>query len=65
MLNHKQSVKSGDSDNHEAQASAHYWKNLFPPAWQFFRHREGPPPNNLLNYGYAIIRATMARALAG
>jgi len=65
MLNLKQSVKSGDSDNHEAQASAHYWKNLFPPAWQFFRHREGPPPNNLLNYGYAIIRATMARALAG
>lgn len=65
MLNLKQTVKSGDSDNHEAQASAYYWKHLFPPAWQFFRHREGPPPNNLLNYGYAIIRATMARALAG
>jgi CRISPR-associated protein Cas1 len=65
LLNLKQKVKSGDSDNHEAQASAHYWKNLFPPAWQFFRHREGPPPNNLLNYGYAIIRATMARALTG
>ncbi len=59
------SVKSGDSNNHEAQASAYYWKNLFPTAWQFFRHREGPPPNNLLNYGYAIIRATMARALTG
>lgn len=65
MLNLAQKVKSGDSDNHEAQASAHYWKNIFPPAWQFFRHREGPPPNNLLNYGYAIVRATMARALAG
>lgn len=65
MLNLAMKVKSGDSDNHEAQASAHYWKNIFPPAWQFFRHREGPPPNNLLNYGYAIIRATMARALAG
>lgn len=65
LLNLKQKVKSGDGDNHEAQASAHYWKNLFPPAWQFFRHREGPPPNNLLNYGYAIIRATMARALTG
>lgn len=65
MLNLAQKVKSGDSDNHEAQASAHYWKNIFPPAWQFFRHKEGPPPNNLLNYGYAIIRATMARALAG
>ena len=65
LLNLKQRVKSGDSDNHEAQASAHYWKNIFPPASQFFRHREGPPPNNLLNYGYAIIRATMARALTG
>lgn len=65
LKNLQQSVKSGDSNNHEAQASAYYWKNLFPPAWQFFRHREGPPPNNLLNYGYAIIRATMARALTG
>lgn len=65
LLNLKQAVKSGDSHNHEAQASAHYWKHLFPAVWQFFRHREGPPPNNLLNYGYAIIRATMARALTG
>ncbi|MFN4006410.1 MAG: type II CRISPR-associated endonuclease Cas1 [Chitinophagaceae bacterium] len=60
-----QQVKSGDSDNYEAQAAAHYWQNLFPVAWQFFRKREGPPPNNLLNYGYAIIRATMARAIVG
>lgn len=65
ICNLKLKVKSGDSDNHEAQAAAYYWKNLFPPAWLFFRHREGPPPSNLLNYGYAIIRATMARALAG
>jgi CRISPR-associated protein Cas1 len=36
-----------------------------PIAWQFFRKREGPPPNNLLNYGYAIVRATMARAIVG
>jgi CRISPR-associated protein Cas1 len=65
LANLKQAVKSGDADNHEAQASAHYWKHIFPNAWHFFRHREGPPPNNLLNYGYAIIRATMARALTG
>ncbi|MBX2931220.1 MAG: type II CRISPR-associated endonuclease Cas1 [Chitinophagaceae bacterium] len=58
-------VKSGDSDNREAVASAHYWQNIFPAAWQFFRKREGPPPNNLLNYGYAIIRACMARAITG
>ncbi len=58
-------VKSGDSDNREAVASAYYWQNLFPASWQFFRKREGPPPNNLLNYGYAIIRACMARAITG
>lgn len=65
MTNQAAAVKSGDTGNHEAIASAHYWKNLFPASWQFFRHREGPPPNNLLNYGYAIICATMARALTG
>lgn len=58
-------VKSGDAGNHEAIAAAHYWQNLLPSAWQFFRKRDGPPPNNLLNYGYAILRATMARAIAG
>jgi CRISPR-associated protein Cas1 len=46
-------------------AAAYYWQHLFPDAWQFFRKREGPPPNNLLNYGYAILRATVARALTG
>jgi CRISPR-associated protein Cas1 len=58
-------VKSGDGDNNEAIAAAHYWQNLFPPAWNFYRKRDGVPPNNLLNYGYAIVRAGMARAIAG
>lgn len=65
LTNLVQSVKSGDADNAEAVAAAYYWNNLFPPAWQFFRKREGPPPNNLLNYGYAILRATVARAITG
>lgn len=65
LINLAAEVKSGDTENHEAVAAAHYWQNLFPPAWQFFRKREGPPPNNLLNYGYAIIRACMARAIVG
>jgi len=60
-----QTVKSGDPDNNEAKAAAYYWSNLFPAAWMFFRKREGPPPNNLLNYGYAILRATVARAIVG
>lgn len=55
-------VKSGDSDNLEARAAAYYWKNLFAIEG-FTRDREGIPPNNLLNYGYAILRAVVARGL--
>lgn len=56
-------VKSGDSGNMEARAAAYYWKNMFPDIVNFTREREGLPPNNLLNYGYAILRAVVARAL--
>lgn len=63
LLNLAKSVKSGDSTNNEAQAAVYYWKNLFPEFLKFSRNREGPPPNNLLNYGYAILRATVARSL--
>ena len=65
LKNLADTVKSGDADNNEAVAAAHYWQNLFPPAWNFYRKRDGMPPNNLLNYGYAIVRAGMARAIAG
>jgi CRISP-associated protein Cas1 len=58
-----QTTKSGDPDNHEAQAAVYYWANLFPPALQFRRKPEGEAPNHLLNYGYAILRAITARAL--
>ena len=58
-------VKSGDSDNLEGRAAAYYWRNLFPDILGFTRDRNGLPPNNLLNYGYAILRAVVARALVG
>lgn len=58
-------VKSGDTENVEAKAAAYYWKNIFPNIKNFVRGREGEPPNNLLNYGYAILRAVIARALVG
>lgn len=58
-------VKSGDSDNCEAKAAVYYWKHLFSEVPDFRRERYGPPPNNLLNYGYAILRALVARALVG
>lgn len=57
------SVKSGDPDNLEARAAAYYWKSLFPEIKDFTREREGIPPNNLLNYGYAVLRAVVARGL--
>lgn len=56
-------VRSGDPDNLEGRAAAYYWKNMFPYVEDFTREREGVSPNNLLNYGYAILRAVVARAL--
>lgn len=56
-------VRSGDPDNLEARAAAYYWKSLFSNIAGFTREREGIAPNNLLNYGYAILRAVVARAL--
>ncbi len=63
MLTLAAEVRSGDVENHEATAAAYYWKNLFPDFLDFRREREGAPPNNLLNYGYAILRAVVARSL--
>jgi CRISP-associated protein Cas1 len=77
MLHWAENVKSGDAENLEARAAVYYWKNLFCEiSWTgdsvigeslktFKREREGAPPNNLLNYGYAILRAIVARSLVG
>lgn len=65
LIELSKAVKSGDIDNYEAQAASFYWKVLFPNAWNFVRHREGAAPNNLLNYGYAILRGVVARSLVG
>ena len=56
-------VKSGDTDNREGAAARIYWNMLFGES--FKRERDGLPPNNLLNYGYTILRAAVARALIG
>lgn len=65
LLNLATQVKSGDAGNLEAKAALYYWDKFFPDFLEFKRQREGPPPNNLLNYGYAIVRAMVARALVG
>ncbi|MCF0165497.1 MAG: type II CRISPR-associated endonuclease Cas1 [Bacteroidales bacterium] len=59
-------VRSGDLDNMEARAAAFYWRNFFDgfdciPS--FSRDPDGVAPNNMLNYGYAILRAIIARSL--
>ncbi len=56
-------VKSGDVDNREGAAAREYWSRLFDDG--FKRDHEGLPPNNLLNYGYTILRAAVARAIIG
>lgn len=57
-----ENVKSGDSDNREGAAARIYWSKYLP---QFTRDRYGFAPNQLLNYGYAILRAATARAIMG
>jgi CRISPR-associated protein Cas1 len=59
-------VLSGDTSNLEGQAARYYWKKVFKNEVENFeRNRTGEPPNNLLNYGYAILRAMVARAIVG
>jgi len=62
MLAWAKDVRSGDADNLEGRAAAYYWRNVFGVP-DFIRAQDGLPPNNLLNYGYSIVRAMMARAL--
>ncbi len=53
-------VGSGDPGNIEAQAARYYWGQLWP---SFRRDDAGDRRNKLLNYGYAVIRSGVARAL--
>lgn len=57
---YKLTVKSGDPTNREGIAAQYYWKHLFE---NFNRERYGKEPNNLLNFGYAVLRSIVARAL--
>ena len=57
-------VKPGDVSNAEAQGARHYWKHFFGP--EFAREKEGAEEglNARLNYGFAVLRALVARQLA-
>ncbi len=56
-------VQSWDISNVEGRAARYYWPMMMGS--DFYRIPQGPAPNHLLNYGYSILRAAMARALAG
>lgn len=56
-----ETVKTGDVTNHEAQAAQHYWPRLFGKS--FRRNYQATDVNALLNYGYAVVRALVARAV--
>ena len=56
-------VKRGDADNREGVAAKLYWAMLF--GHEFIRSRDGDSPNNMLNYGYTLLRAAVARSLMG
>ena len=58
-----QNVKSGDADNREGVAAKIYWDALFGD--DFMRYRTGGSPNEMLNYGYTILRAAVSRSLMG
>ena len=63
LLSLVRKVRSGDRHNAEAQGARRYWKLLFGKG--FHRDTDAAGVNALLNYGYAVLRAAAARAVAG
>ncbi|REC79885.1 type II CRISPR-associated endonuclease Cas1 [Chryseobacterium elymi] len=61
MLEYQRNVKSGDITNMEGIAAQHYWKYLI--SLDFLRQRFGDSPNQFFNFGYAVLRSIVARAL--
>lgn len=56
-------VKHSDQSNAEGQGAKHYWGNLFPQTFKRVKEGAEDPLNIRLNYGYAVLRAMIARAL--
>jgi len=61
LIHLQNDVLSGDTTNCEAQAASHYWGKIY--GGNFVRSRNPETPNAQLNYGYAILRSVVARAL--
>lgn len=66
MIKWGSSVRSGDPENLEGRAAAYYWRNMFMESGRFRRDKDGEDDINIfLNYGYAILRAIIARSIVG
>lgn len=66
MIKWGSSVRSGDPENLEGRAAAYYWRNMFMESGKFRRDKDGEDDINVfLNYGYAILRAIIARSIVG
>ncbi|MEC5156107.1 type II CRISPR-associated endonuclease Cas1 [Chryseobacterium sp. MP_3.2] len=61
MIGYQNNVKSGDITNMEGVAAQHYWKYLI--SLDFLRQRFGESPNQFFNFGYAVLRSIVARAI--
>ena len=61
MISYQNNVKSGDITNMEGIAAQHYWKYLI--SLDFLRQRFGEAPNSFFNFGYAVLRSIVARAI--
>ena len=61
MERYQADVKSGDTTNMEGIAAQHYWKYLI--SLDFLRERFGDSPNQFFNFGYAVLRSIVARAI--
>lgn len=62
LINCFNKVQTADKTNREAIASAYYWKNIFKPKINnFIRDKNGLYPNDLLNYGYSILRSIITK----
>jgi CRISP-associated protein Cas1 len=60
LLSYERRVRSGDTDNLEAQASAYYFPQMFGRS---FHRNQAIWNNSALDYGYAVMRGACARAL--
>ncbi|MBI2794517.1 MAG: type II CRISPR-associated endonuclease Cas1 [Ignavibacteria bacterium] len=64
LRRYAETVLSDDSSNRESSAARQYWQQVLTQ-FDVIRDPDGAFPNNFLNYGYAVLRSSVARGLVG